>query len=112
MQQILITLAKTSITITSSNLILHSFLGCTTRIYCMRSLIYIKPYSPFHGNDKIILLTNLFQHLLSAEILSVKIEFILPYLVRNFQINAKNKLTTKCLLTFIHYTRAHLEYGS
>ena len=63
-------------------------------------------------NDKIISLTNLLQHLLSAEILSkLKLEFILPYLVRNFQINAKNK-TTKCLLTFIHYTRPHLEYGS
>ena len=52
----------------------------------------------FMENDKIILLTNLFQHLLSAEILyESKIEFILPYLVRNFQINARNKLTTKCL---------------
>ena len=62
---------------------------------------------------KIISLTNLFQHLPSAEILSEsKIEFILPYLVRNFQINARNKLTTKCLLTFSHYTRPHLEYGT
>ena len=52
----------------------------------------------FMENDKIISLTNLFQHLLSAEILSEwKIEFILPYLVRNFQINARNKLTTKYL---------------
>ena len=43
-------------------------------------------------NDKISL-TNLFQHLLSAEIFSEgKIEFLLPYLVRNFQINARNKL--------------------
>ena len=64
-------------------------------------------------NDKIISLTNLFQRLLSAEILSErKIEFILPYLVRNFQVNARNKLTPKCLLTFSHYTRPHLEYGS
>ena len=63
-------------------------------------------------NDNIISLTNLLQHLLSAEILSeLKLEFILSYLVRNFQTNAKNK-TTKCLLTFIHYTRPHLEYGS
>ena len=61
-------------------------------------------------NGKIISLTNLFQHLLSAEILfEGKIEFILPYLARNFQINARNKLM--CLLTFSHYTRPHLEYG-
>ena len=67
----------------------------------------------FMKNDKIIPLTNLFQHLLSAEILSeCKIEFILPYLVRNFQINARNKLTAKCLLTFSHYTRPDLEHGS
>ena len=56
-------------------------------------------------------LTNLFQH--SAEILSKwKIELILPYLVGNFKVNARNKVTTKCLLTFSHYTRPHLEYGS
>ena len=68
----------------------------------------------FMKNDKIILLTNLFQHLLSAEILyELKIKFILPYLVRNSQINARNKLTTKCLLTFFHFkSRPHLEYGS
>ena len=53
-------------------------------------------------NDKIISLTNLLQHSLSAEFLS---EW-------NFQINARNKLTAKCLLTFSHYTRPHLEYGS
>ena len=54
-------------------------------------------------NDKISL-KNLFQHLLSVEISSEgKIEFILPYLVRNFQINARDKLTAKCLLTFSHY---------
>ena len=36
-------------------------------------------------NDKIIPLTNLTQHLLSAEILSEwETEFILPYLVRNY----------------------------
>ena len=63
-------------------------------------------------NDKIISLTNLFQRLLSAEILSErKIEFILPYLVIHFQVNARNKLTPKCLLTFSYYTRPHLEYG-
>ena len=63
-------------------------------------------------NDKIISLTNLFQHLLSAEVLSeLKIEFILPYLVRNFQINPRNKLVGKCLLTFSHYTGPHFEYG-
>ena len=67
----------------------------------------------FMENDKIISLTNLFQHLLSAETLfKWKIEFILPYLVRNFKINVRYKLTTKCLLTFSHYTRPHLEYGS
>ena len=67
----------------------------------------------FMENDKIISLTNLFQHLLSAEILSqLKIEFILPYLVINFQINANNKLTTKCLLTFSHYTKPCHECGS
>ena len=63
-------------------------------------------------NDKINSLTNLFQYLLSAKTLSErKIEFILPHLVRNFQINAKNKLISKCLLAFCHYTRPHLEYG-
>ena len=30
-------------------------------------------------------------------------------LVRNFQINTRNKLTAKCLLTFAHYARPHLE---
>ena len=40
----------------------------------LRSESYI-----FMENDKIISLTNLFQHLISAEILSeLKIEFILP----------------------------------
>ena len=62
-------------------------------------------------NDKTISLTNLFQLLLSAEILSEwKIEFVLPY--RNFQINVMNKLIAKFILTFPHYTRLHLEYGS
>ena len=61
-------------------------------------------------NDKISL-TNLFQHVLSAEILSEgKIECILPYLVRNFQINARSKLTVKCLLTFSHYI--YIPYSS
>ena len=32
--------------------------------------------------------------------------------MRNFQINARNKLTAKCFLTFSHYTRPHLQYGS
>ena len=50
----------------------------------------------FMESDKKIALINLFQHLLSAEILTEwKTEFILPYLVRNLQINASNKLTTK-----------------
>ena len=61
-------------------------------------------------NDKISL-ANLFQHLLSAEILSEgKIEFILPYLVRNFQINARKKLTAKYPLTFSHYI--YIPYSS
>ena len=63
-------------------------------------------------NDKIILLRNLFQHLLSTELLSERtIEFILPYLVRNLQINVRNRLIAKCLLTFFHNTRPTLEYG-
>ena len=67
----------------------------------------------FMENDKIISFTNLFQHLLSTEILSEwKIKFILPYLVRNFKVNARNKLTTKCLLTFSHYTNPCLKHGS
>ena len=32
--------------------------------------------------------------------------------MRNFQINAWNKLTAKWLLTFSYYTRPHLEYGA
>ena len=41
-------------------------------------------------NGKIISLTNLFQHLLSVEIhLNEKLKF--TYLVRNVQINARNK---------------------
>ena len=52
-------------------------------------------------NDKTVSLKNLLQHSLSAEVLS---EW-------NFQINARNKLTAKCLLTFSHYTRPHLKYG-
>ena len=45
-----------------------------------------KPY--FMEDGKIISLTNLFQHSLLAEILSeLKVESILPYLVKNFQIN-------------------------
>ena len=40
-----------------------------------------------------------------------KIELVLTYLVRNFQMIARNKLTAKCLLSFSHYTRPHLEYG-
>ena len=55
-------------------------------------------------NDKSISLTNLFQHLLSAEI-------YVPYLVLNLIIKASNKLTVKCLLAFSHYTRPQLEYG-
>ena len=63
-------------------------------------------------NDKIISLTNLFQHAIFAEIVpESKIEFILPYFVRNSQINVKKKLTAKCLLTFSHHAKPHLEYG-
>ena len=52
-------------------------------------------------NDKINSFTNFFQYLLSAEILSeLKIEFILPHLVINFQLNGRNKLIKKYLLTF------------
>ena len=51
-------------------------------------------------NDKIVSLVNLFQHLLYAEIYLIeKLNLYFTYLVRNFQINAKNKLTAKCLLT-------------
>ena len=32
--------------------------------------------------------------------------------MKNFHINARNKLTAKCLLTFSHCTGPHLEYGS
>ena len=43
-------------------------------------------------NGKIISLANLFQHLLSAEIyLNEKLKLYLIYLVRNFQIYARNK---------------------
>ena len=42
-------------------------------------------------NDEIILLTNVFQHLLSAEIyLDEKLNLHFQYLVRNFQINVRN----------------------
>ena len=51
-------------------------------------------------NDKIVSLINLFQHLLSAEIyLTEKLNLYFTYLVRNFQINARNRITAKCLLT-------------
>ena len=51
-------------------------------------------------NDKINSLSNPLQYLLSAIILSeCKIEFILLHLMMNFQINARNKLIAKCLLT-------------
>ena len=44
----------------------------------------------FMKYDKIISFTNLFQYLLSAEILSeLQIRFLLPYLVRTFKINAR-----------------------
>ena len=77
-----------------------------------RSKLRSKSYI-FIEKDKIISVTKLFQHLLSAEILSEwKFKFKLPYLVRYFKINARNKLTTKCLLKSSHYTRPHLEYGS
>ena len=57
----------------------------------------------FMENEKIISLANLFPHLKSAGILSEReIEFILPYLMRNFKINPRSKLTTKCPLTFFH----------
>ena len=37
-------------------------------------------------------------------------ELLLRYLVRNFQINARIKLTARYLLTFSYYTKPHLEY--
>ena len=53
-----------------------------------------------------------FKHLNIGRNLSEwKIEFILSYLVRNFQINARNKLREKCLFKFSHYIRPHFEYG-
>ena len=56
----------------------------------------------FMENDEILSLANLFQYLLSVEILfELKIEFIFPNLVRTFQINARNKL--KCLFYRIKY---------
>ena len=55
--------------------------------------------------------SKLFQHVLSAEILSEwKIGSILPYLGRNIWIIARDKVISKCSLTFSHYTRPHLEY--
>ena len=63
-------------------------------------------------NDKIVPLTNPFQHSLPAEIyLNEKLNLYFTYLVRNVQTNARNKLIAKCLLTFSHYTWPHLEYG-
>ena len=32
--------------------------------------------------------------------------------MRNFQINVRNKLIAKCILTFSHYARPHLKYGT
>ena len=58
-------------------------------------------------NDKIIPLTNLFQHLLSVEM----------YLNEKFYIfnekfsNQCKEQAAKCLLIFSHYTRLHLEYS-
>ena len=62
-------------------------------------------------NDKTNSLKNLFQYLLSSKTLSeVKFEFLSPDLVRNFQINGKNKAIAKCLLTFSRYAKLLLEY--
>ena len=47
-----------------------------------------------------ILLTNVFQHLYYAEIhLNENMEFILSYLARSFQINAKSNLKAKRFLS-------------
>ena len=63
-------------------------------------------------NDKIVPLTNPFQHSLPAEIyLNEKLNLYFTYLVRNVQTNARKKLIVKCLLTFSHYTWPDLEYG-
>ena len=45
-----------------------------------------------------------------TKIFILSADFI-SYYVRNFQINATTKLTTKCLLTLSHYKRSHLEHG-
>ena len=63
-------------------------------------------------NDKINSVTNFFQYLLSAEILSeLKIEFILPHLVTNFQLNERKKTNNKVPSNILHYTRSYLENG-
>ena len=86
--------------------------GHPSNVIQSRSELGSKHYI-FMENVKIVSLTKVLQHLLSAEILSEwKIEFILLYLRRNFQINVRNKLTAKCLLTFSHYTTPDLEHGS
>ena len=64
-------------------------------------------------NDKFnLLLTNLFQHLLSEEnYLNEKLNLYFMHLVRNFRIIKSNKLTANCLLTFSHYTGVSVEAG-
>ena len=63
-------------------------------------------------NDKINSLKNLFQYLLSAEILSEwKIEFTLPHFSKRFPNQCKVQTNSKVPSNFSHYTRSHLKYG-
>ena len=63
----------------------------------------------FMENDKIISLLNLFNiYCLQKFCPNEKLNL---YIERNFQINARNKLAAKCLLTFSHDKRSHLEYS-
>ena len=58
-------------------------------------------------NGKIISLINLFQHLdICRNLSECKIEFYPIYLVRNLQINAKNKLSAKYLLNILSVYKA------
>ena len=53
-------------------------------------------------NEKIISLKNPSQHLyISRNLSEQKIKFILSYLVRNFLVSERNKLTAKCLLVIL-----------
>ena len=62
--------------------------GYTYIFYLIQIWIRLKKLY-FLGNDRIISLTNLFQHLLSAFNIWMKNWIKLPYLMRNFQINTR-----------------------